>query len=140
MALRLNHFVVLFCIFVADQISKFFVQSYLSDSVRIIPFLKLSLVRNVGVAFGLLNNFNLRWFFVGFSFAVIVFLFNYSKKQKSQLILYSISLIIAGALGNVVDRILFGSVVDFIDFGWWPAFNVADSAITVGVAGLLFGS
>ncbi len=137
MALNVKHFLLIFFVLIADQLSKFFIKSYVSNSVVIFPFLKLSFVKNAGVAFGLFNNFNLRWFFVGFAIAIIVFLFNYSKKEKSDLLLYSISLIIAGAFGNTLDRILFSSVVDFIDFGFWPAFNIADSAITIGIAGFL---
>lgn len=138
MALNARHFLLMFFILIADQISKFFVSSYVKNSISIFAFLKLSFVKNVGVAFGLFNDFNLRWFFVGFSIAIIIFLFNYSKKEKSGLLLYSISLIIAGAFGNVIDRILFGSVIDFIDFGFWPVFNIADSAISVGIVGLLW--
>lgn len=138
MALKSKHFLLLFTVFFADRISKFFVSNYLSGQVELLPFLKLSLVHNKGVAFGLLNSFELRWFFVVLSLAVVVFLFYQSKKEKSNVVLCSFVLIIAGALGNALDRILFGSVIDFIDFIIWPAFNIADSAVTIGVLMLLY--
>lgn len=138
MALRRIHFFVIVLIFFADQISKFFVAKFLSEPITILPFFKLALVRNIGVAFGLLQEVGLRWFFVLFSVVAVVFLFKYSKKQTDATVLYSIAFVIAGALGNAVDRLLFGSVVDFIAFAYWYAFNIADSAITVGIIGLLY--
>ncbi len=90
----------------------------------------LTLVYNRGAAFGMLKNQIPLFIFV--SLAAIVLIFVNLKKDNSFLNRISLSLILAGALGNLVDRIFLGHVVDFLDFRIWPVFNIADSAITIG--------
>ncbi len=95
----------------------------------------LTLVHNTGIAFGLFKNQGI--FFLGFSLiAICVFSWLLYKQARAQALTrvsrLGFSLIIGGALGNFVDRLQFGYVVDFIDFRIWPVFNVADSAITIG--------
>lgn len=138
MALSVRHFFFIFVIFFSDQVLKFFVSKYLIEPVVLLPFLKLSFVQNTGIAFGLFENLDLRWVFVFFAISIVIFLLHYSVKEKNPLVLNAFSLIIAGAVGNGFDRIFFGSVTDFIAFSFWPAFNIADSAITVGVLLLLY--
>jgi signal peptidase II len=112
----------------------------------IADFFHLTYVRNSGAAFGLLARQSaafLRVFFPAVTVLAIVMLVLYFKHTPRQqiLTLSGISLIVAGALGNGIDRLWLGQVIDFLDFFWgtyhWPAFNVADSAICVGVGCLL---
>ena len=89
---------------------------------------------NTGTAFGLLKNAS--WFFIVFAAAVSVFLIlRYKTFDNSMQPL--LGLILGGALGNLLDRLLYGAVIDFIDFHFWPAFNVADSAVSIAVILLL---
>jgi signal peptidase II len=123
-------------IFFLDQLAKFFVLRGLSlhQSVNVIPgVLYLTLVHNRGAAFGILQGAVSLCIVV--SAAAIFFIYLRLKKGAqgiSGLYRFSLSLVFAGALGNLVDRIRYGYVVDFIDLRVWPVFNVADCAITVG--------
>ena len=138
--------IIIFLIIVLiDQITKFYIASNfeLYQSIEIIRgFFNITYIRNSGVAFGMFSNLK-------GSFIQIVFIAIYIIAIISILILYrethgyshiALSLIFSGAIGNLIDRIFRGEVVDFMDFHWqnyhWPAFNVADSCISVGV-GLL---
>lgn len=108
----------------------------LYDSIPVLPFLNIVYVENKGAAFGMFANMGNGFFMAIALIAIVVILFYMSKIPKG-LELFSISLIFGGAVGNLIDRIMFGKVIDFIDFyvgTWhWPAFNVADSALTVGI-------
>ncbi len=122
-------------VLILDRVSKFFVLRFIPLNSSIdFPIVSLTHVLNTGTAFGLFRNAS--WFFVIFAAAVSVFLILKYKtfSQKLQPIL---GLILGGAFGNLADRLLYGSVIDFIDFHFWPAFNVADSAITIAVLLLL---
>jgi signal peptidase II len=91
-------------------------------------------VHNRGAAFGILKN-QLFLFILSSIFAIILIYFNLKKsrnKNKLSLNNLALGLILSGAIGNLIDRLLLGYVVDFLDFRVWPVFNVADSAITVG--------
>ena len=123
-----------------DQLSKFFVLRYLSPetSVSVIPqVLDLTLVRNPGVAFGLFSGYTPVLFTVITISLVFLFLIANRTHGKaagtSNADRWALSLILGGALGNWIDRLRFGSVVDFLDFRVWPVFNIADAAITIGV-------
>lgn len=137
MALKQQHFLLIGIMFFVDRITKIIAATYFVQPIKILPFLQLNLVMNQGIAFGLLNEFNLRWLLSLISFAVIVWLWWFAKKQRDQITLYAVAFIIAGAAGNLIDRLFLGSVTDFIDFMIWPAFNVADAALTIGVISLL---
>ncbi len=104
--------------------------------------LHLTLVHNTGTAFGLFQDRNL--FFVVLSAVVIaglaVLLFKEEKKTNSVFSWAPLVLLLGGAVGNLIDRLRFGYVIDFIDFRFWPVFNVADSCITVGIVWLLLTS
>lgn len=110
-----------------------------------LPFFNLALVFNPGAAFSFLSDAGgwQRWFFVALALAVSVWLTLLIRSHAAERLLpLAAALILGGALGNVIDRIRFGAVVDFLDVhaaGWhWPAFNVADAAISLGVALLIW--
>lgn len=123
-------------VFILDRITKFLVAKYIPLNTSIdFPIVSLSHVLNTGTAFGLFKN--VPWFFVIFATAVSVYLMLKHKTFSAQL-QPLLGLILGGALGNLVDRLLYGGVIDFIDFHFWPAFNLADSAVTIAVILLLY--
>ena len=135
---------------VCDQLSKVWIlQNFeLYESTVIIPDLfNLTFLRNTGAAFGMFAGQAAWWrqlFFIGVAGIALVVVLVMQRRLGRQNSLYTISLgfIGGGAIGNLIDRVLYGSVVDFLDVyigsHHWPAFNVADSAITVGVCIFLF--
>ena len=142
-------------IIVADQISKAMILSAmpgpptpLLDGFRIAevlpPVFNLTFVLNTGVSFGMFGGGEARWILSAFSVIVAVALAVWALKADRRLLACAIGLVIGGAVGNVIDRIRFGGVVDFLDFsgtGVFPwIFNIADSGITVGVMLLILDS
>ena len=134
---------------VLDQLSKFAVTRALSygERVEVSPFFNLLLVHNRGAAFSFLASASgwQRELFIGIAVVASVWILYLLRKYPRQtLFCFALSLILGGAIGNVIDRILLDAVVDFLDFhafGWhWPAFNVADSAITCGALLLVWES
>jgi signal peptidase II len=135
---------------IVDQLTKLWIMTTfaLHEQQNIIPgVFDLVYVTNTGAAFGFLagsKNLLRQAFFVAVAIiALIVIVFAYGHlKRQGRIFVYALGLIAGGAVGNLIDRLRFGSVVDFLDFYLgsyhWPAFNVADSAITVGVALFLF--
>jgi signal peptidase II len=131
---------------VLDQASKYWVAAALTPykTVSILPVLNITLAYNTGAAFSMLAQSGSwhRWFFAGFSSAVSILLIIWLGRtsQKDKLQAAGISLILGGALGNLIDRAFQGYVIDFIDFFYkthhFATFNLADSAICIG-AGLL---
>ncbi len=134
-------------ILVFDQATKLYVDANfrLHESMPVIHgFFSLTYVRNKGAAFGILADNAVRIpFFITVSIVAMLGILWYIRRIRSdqKLTVFSLSLVFAGAFGNLIDRIRLGEVIDFLDVFWqryhWPAFNVADSAITVGVT-LLF--
>jgi signal peptidase II len=130
---------VIFSIILFDRVTKSFFSHWLypGESFPLIEnILHMTLVHNTGIAFGLFKGQGLIFIIIS-SIAVLFFVFNifysqYKKEALSFWYLLSFSLIIGGAAGNLFDRIVYGYVIDFIDFRIWPVFNVADSAITIG--------
>jgi len=127
-------FIIVVAIIFLDQLTKFVTVRSLSlnHPVSVIKgIFSLTLVHNRGAAFGILKN--QVPLFVITSIIAVILIYSELKSNRHRLT-YSIalSLILAGALGNLIDRVLFGYVIDFLDFHVWPVFNVADSAITVG--------
>lgn len=132
-------------VFVLDQITKSIIQQRMRihESIPIIDqFFNLTYIRNPGAAFGLFaeHGNGLRMaFFVTISVVAIIFLWTLFAKTPKEAFVgrLSIAMVMGGAMGNLVDRIRFGEVVDFLDFYigsyHWPAFNVADSCISIGV-------
>lgn len=134
-------------IIAADFATKAWVLSafHLHESVAVTSFFNLVLVMNPGASFSFLADAGgwQRWFFIVLALAISAWLvWEIRRHAQERLLPFAFTLVLGGALGNVIDRFRFGAVVDFLDFhvaGWhWPAFNVADSAITVGVILLLW--
>lgn len=135
----LNAFLIASVCVLIDQLSKNFVKSYLlkNDSViRIFDGLNIVYVENKGVSFGILAEYNITFFLGILSILISFYILFLILKSKDSVEKNSLSLILGGALGNGFDRIVYGRVVDFIDFYYknvhWPAFNFADSFITIG--------
>ena len=131
---------------VVDQLSKLVVVQQAAVrpwSVEITSFFNLVYVENRGITFGLFGNSQAlgRWLLTGLAVILVIGLCVWLWRAQTQLLIGGIGLVIGGALGNVIDRVVRGAVIDFLDFHalgrHWPAFNVADSAIVVGVALLL---
>ncbi|MEW8563373.1 MAG: signal peptidase II [Candidatus Thiodiazotropha sp.] len=135
-------------VIVLDQASKQLAESALTlyESVRVLPFFDLTLLYNKGAAFSFLSDQGgwQRWFFIVLAIVVCIMLVGWlwRLKREEQWVAVALSLIIGGAIGNVIDRILFGQVIDFLHFHYqqhyFPAFNVADTAITIGVIIMLY--
>ncbi|MEA3274803.1 MAG: signal peptidase II [Pseudomonadota bacterium] len=137
-------------VLVLDQGTKWLAESLLEPyrPVPVAPLLNLTLMYNEGAAFSFLADAGgwQRWLFAGIALIMTVVLVVWLLRLKTheRLMAAAITLVVGGALGNLIDRVLTGRVIDFIDVyvgDWhWPAFNVADSAITLGVAVLLLVS
>jgi signal peptidase II len=130
---------------VADQLTKWVALEVLDLTARpitVTPFFNLVMVWNRGVSFGMFNSAGALapWILSGLALAVVVALLLWLRRADHWLAGLGLGLVVGGALGNVIDRVRFGAVVDFLDFhlaGYhWPAFNLADAGICVG-AGLL---
>lgn len=130
-----------FLILFLDQFTKILIKQnlQLSKSIPIINnILHFTYITNTGSAFGLFKGLNI--FFILFSIIVIFVIFYFSKKIKNdeRLLQFSVGLLLGGTMGNFIDRIFYGAVIDFIDFRVWPVFNIADSAVTISVMFLIF--
>jgi len=129
-------------IVILDQFTKTWISREMSrgESRRVIgDFFRLTYVHNDGAAFGL--DLGGRWAFIAVTVAVSLFIVaSYSRTEKTPLARWALALILGGAVGNLIDRIRLGEVIDFLQFGigklYWPIFNVADIGVSVGV-GLL---
>jgi signal peptidase II len=146
---RIIGFGTVFLVFLADQLSKLWVLRGLdlngpasSGQIEILPFFNLTMVWNMGISFGLFpaENTVMRVVFIVFSVAVSIYLASWIWRSTRQLQAIACGMIIGGALGNALDRIIHGAVADFLDFSglYFPwVFNIADAAISVGVVLLL---
>ena len=135
-------------ILVLDQLTKFIVHSTMNlyDSIQVVPYLlNFTYIRNEGIAFGIYFE-GAETIFIALPILITIYLFYLLKSEEfqdkfSQIALF---LIIAGAVGNIIDRIFRGYVVDFIDFHLngmhWYVFNIADSSVTIGLIFLLYSS
>ena len=133
-------------ILIADQFTKVLILGYykLGDATYVASFFNVVRVHNSGAAFSFLANAGgwQRWLFTGIGIAAALFIVWMLKAHAGQkLFSFALASILGGAIGNVIDRSLYGYVVDFLDFhvaGWhFPAFNIADSAITIGAVCLI---
>jgi len=136
-------------VFAVDQITKWavFLGMEFQSMIPVLPFFSLVHVHNTGAAFSFLADAGgwQRWFFLGIGMVASLFILHLLRKHHDEpLMAASLSLILGGAMGNVFDRVWHGFVVDFLYFHYrsfsWPAFNVADSAITVGAVLLIWDS
>jgi signal peptidase II len=134
-------------IVIIDQLTKLYFLNTLSygERIPVLPFFDFVLLFNTGAAFSFLANHDgwQRWFFVGIGFvAIIVISLFLRRHQHEPRFMWGLTLILGGAIGNVIDRLLWGHVVDFLlffyDNWYYPAFNIADSCITVGAILIIF--
>jgi len=133
-------------VLILDQWTKYLIDVHIRrhEVITIIPgFFNLTNVRNPGAAFGILSDMHGSWrslFFILVTFVAVIVIAVLIWKTRERLLVLAFSLIAGGALGNAIDRLRYGEVVDFIQWYvksyYWPSFNVADSAISIGV-GLL---
>jgi signal peptidase II len=132
-----------------DHLTKWWVSSTLDfhQAVPVLPFFSLVLVHNTGAAFSFLADAGgwQRWFFIAVGIIATVIIVRLLKRHVHEpRLAFPLALVLGGAIGNVLDRVVLGHVVDFLFFHYrsfsWPAFNVADSAITVGAALLIWDS
>ena len=141
-------FLLISIIVLADQLTKCLVLEKLptvGKSIYITSFLNITLVWNKGVTFGMLNNPNwhsfMPYILIAVAVATVLLLIRWMNKTSSFMTSFALALVIGGAIGNILDRIFHGAVVDFLDFHYagyhWYAFNIADAAIVTGVAFLI---
>jgi len=134
---------IVLAIIALDQATKYLIVNSLSayDSIEVFPFLHIVNVRNTGAAFGSFKGLGSSFFIIVSVAAIGCVGYLLMKLTYNT---FGLSLILGGAVGNLIDRVLYGQVVDFIDFSigsyHWPAFNVADSALTVGIIIILMTS
>jgi signal peptidase II len=147
--IRINYYFLFTLLLIAlDQITKLLIYGYIKphDSIVINDFLSLSHVHNYGAAFSFLADQSgwQRYFLSGFSLVASVAIIVWMRRTDAGrlLKLFALSILLAGAIGNLIDRFLLGFVIDFIDLHYqdfyWPVFNVADVLISLGVALLIF--
>jgi len=132
-----SYFWIIIAVVLLDQFSKWIVRINfnINDSVNLIKTLNLTYITNTGSAFGILKGANS--YLIFFSLIVLgLIMFYWDKIASKEKIFFA--LIVGGIIGNLIDRISYGYVVDFIAFTFWPAFNAADSALTIGIVGLIF--
>ena len=137
-------------VIVLDQVTKWLMVSWLAlyETVAVMPYFNLTMAHNYGAAFSFLAQAGgwQRWFFIVLAVVISIVLIVWLAKLKphAKLEAISLSLILGGAIGNVIDRIVYGYVVDFLDVyigsSHWPAFNMADSAICIGAVLLILDS
>jgi signal peptidase II len=135
---------------ILDQGTKLLVDNsmQLYQSIPVLPYFNLTYVHNTGAAFSFLSEAGgwQRWFFAGLALVISVVITVWIARLKAHetLLAVALSLVLGGAVGNLIDRLAYGYVIDFIDVyvdTWhWPAFNIADSAITLGVVLMLIDS
>ncbi len=138
-------FIAALLVAAADQLSKFWIRSNLAlgESLFELGFFHIRRIHNTGAAFGLFQDHSFLLTVIAiiavlFLLLVVFVVYRQFLFLDDRLGRLTLGLILGGAIGNLLDRLLFGYVTDFIDFTVWPAFNVADSAITVGVTLLVY--
>lgn len=141
---------VILVVIALDQLTKayFHTQFATGERVNVLPFLDWILTYNLGAAFSFLANAGgwQRWFFIALALVVSAWCWRWLKREIDPRVQLALALIIGGALGNVIDRIWLGKVIDFVLIYWapwnwyYPAFNIADSAICIGAALMLWSA
>jgi len=139
-----NKYIIVFStaliIILIDQIAKFLIRInfQLNETFPIIKnIFHLTYIHNYGAGFGILQQ--QRWILIFISIIVIGVIFYYFDriKEKEKLLQVLVGFVLGGTIGNLIDRVIYGFVVDFLDFRIWPIFNVADSFVTIGIIGLI---
>lgn len=135
------YFLVALIVLILDQMTKYLVRGRLSlfEVINVLPFFNIVYVENVGSAFGMFRGLGNTFFIFFAAAAILVVVVMIIKDRENRL---GFSLILGGASGNLIDRLLHGHVIDFLDVYagryHWPSFNVADSALTIGIVLLFF--
>ncbi len=129
-----------FIIVLIDQITKFLIKTnfQLNQTIPIISnIFHLTYINNTGAGFGILKAQT--WILIFISIAVIgIIFYNFDKiKNKEALLQVLVGFVLGGTIGNLIDRLAYGRIIDFLDFRIWPIFNFADSFVTVGIIGLI---
>jgi signal peptidase II len=133
--------IIALVVIITDQITKSIIKAYipLYKSIPVIDeFFNITHIKNTGGAFGILSGMNSLFFIIASSVALLIVILYLIRLPENNLwLITSLSLISGGAIGNMIDRVRSGEVIDFIDLFYdrfhWPAFNIADSSITIGV-------
>ena len=139
--IKRNSIIVISIILILDQLSKYFIarKFLVGTGVHVCDYFNLVHVKNPGVTFGMMQSVS-HHILICIACLIVIGLCVYFFKHQNEW--FASAMIIGGAIGNIIDRVLYGSVVDFLDFHWksyhWPAFNIADSAVVIGVGILLF--
>jgi signal peptidase II len=118
-----------------DQLIKYMILNnyILGQSTPIIEdVLYITYIKNTGIAFGLFKNNNIFMIIVITIIIILLIFFYYREKEKSLTLSISIMFLVSGAVGNLIDRIMLGFIIDYINFSFWPAFNLADSLVVIG--------
>lgn len=132
----MGFWLTLVIVILLDQGSKYAVKNYMDlyESIPIIPdIFHLTYIENPGAAFGILAH--KRIFFIIITMIILgaIIYFYYKVGKKNKIMAISLGLVVGGAIGNLIDRSMIGTVTDFFDFRIWPVFNIADSAIVIGM-------
>ena len=132
--------IIVFTIVFLDQLAKFLALRLISQgqSIEIIRHvLYFSIVKNTGAAFGIFKNGTIFFLIISITAVICVLLILKKVKGADTLLKCALAMILGGALGNLIDRLRFACVIDFIDFRVWPVFNIADACISIGAALLI---
>ncbi len=135
------YFILAILTILLDQVTKLLVKLYLYplETIRILPFLNLVYAENTGSAFGMFKGLGSMFFIIISLLATVLITFLLIKERDNRI---PYALILGGAIGNMIDRIAYGYVIDFIELHaagfYWPIFNIADSALTIGIFLLLY--
>ena len=135
-----NYFyIILAAAVIIDQLTKFFASKMAASVPVINDSLHLTFVKNTGIIFGILPGSNdlLVWLYV---IVIGLLIYCFDKFPKDRFSRAMLALVFAGVIGNFIDRIVFGYVIDFIDFRIWPVFNIADLCLNIGIIGILVKS
>lgn len=133
-------------VIIVDQANKWFFVEHMAlpsrPPIEVTSFFNLVMVWNTGVSFGMFSGMEAKWFLITMSLIISGLLLHWCRSARSGFQAIAYGGVIGGALGNVIDRLNYGAVADFYDFhlmGYhWPAFNIADMAIVIGVIGLMW--
>jgi signal peptidase II len=147
---RARFLTIIIAIIVIDQLTKAYFHSQFENGqrVNVLPFFDWILTYNTGAAFSFLASAGgwQRWFFIALGAIVTVWCWRWIGREEDARVKFALSCIIGGAIGNVIDRVWLGKVIDFVLIYWapwnwyYPAFNVADSAITIGAATMIWSA
>ena len=127
--------VITLLVVILDQISKYLITKF--NPNYSLGFLTVHLTKNTGAGFGILQGYTL-WLALISLIVTVVIIFSYQKIPQEKIDQVLFALFLGGVIGNLIDRFFLGYVIDFIELSFWPAFNLADSAITVAVGGLIW--